>query len=130
MSFRRPPASAVDGAAGSCTNAPEEKAGSRPRSGERVLDELASVLRFPGRIPKRRETSMDRKLIGILLLAAGILGLAYGGFTYTRETHETEIGPLEVEVHERERVNIPFWVGAGFALGGAFLLLAQPPLRR
>jgi hypothetical protein len=73
---------------------------------------------------------MDRKLIGILLLVAGVLGLVYGGFTYTRKTHEAEIGPLEVEVHDRERVNIPFWVGAGFALGGAFLLLAQPQLRR
>jgi len=73
---------------------------------------------------------MDRKLIGILLLVVGVLALAYGGFTYTRETHEAEIGPVEVEVHDRERVNIPVWAGAAFVIGGAFLLIAQPQVKR
>ena len=69
---------------------------------------------------------MDRKLIGLVLVIVGVLGLAYGGFSYTRTTHETEIGPVDIEVHDREWVNIPLWAGAAFLVGGAALLVAQP----
>ena len=69
------------------------------------------------------------RLIGLILVILGVLGLAYGGFTYTRKTHEAEIGPVEIEVRDQERVNIPFWAGAAFVLGGAALLVAQPQRR-
>ncbi len=63
------------------------------------------------------------KLVGIILLAAGALGLAYGGFSYTRETHQTKIGPLELSVKEKETVNIPVWAGAGAVVAGLALLV-------
>jgi hypothetical protein len=62
------------------------------------------------------------KILGILLIAAGILALVYGGFSYTKETHEARLGPLEFAVEEKERVNVPVWAGAG-AVGVGVLLL-------
>jgi len=62
------------------------------------------------------------KILGILLIAAGILALVYGGFSYTKETHEARLGPLELAVEEKERVNVPVWAGAG-AVGVGVLLL-------
>ena len=47
------------------------------------------------------------KLLGIVLLVGGILGLVYGGFTYTKETHETTIGPIVLSVKDKETVNVP-----------------------
>jgi hypothetical protein len=63
------------------------------------------------------------KLVGIALIACGVLGLIYGGFSYTRETHETQIGPLELSVEDRERVNVPVWAGVGAIVAGGLLLL-------
>jgi len=63
------------------------------------------------------------KIVGIALLLAGTLGLAYGSFTYTRETHETKLGPFELTVKDRETVNVPIWTGVGaIVIGGALLL--------
>lgn len=63
------------------------------------------------------------KLIGIILIAAGALGLAYGGFTYTKETTGMKIGPLELKVQEKETVNVPLIVSAGVIAFGVFLLV-------
>ena len=63
------------------------------------------------------------KVLGIVLLAAGILALVYGGFSYTKETHEANVGPLSLEVKEKERVNVPLWAGVGLAVVGGGLLL-------
>jgi len=64
------------------------------------------------------------KLLGIILLAAGILALVYRGFTYTKESHEANIGPLKLEVKDKERVDIPIWAGVAAAVaGGAMLAL-------
>ena len=63
------------------------------------------------------------KIAAIVLIAAGILGLAYGGFSYTKETHEAKIGPLELSMKDKETVNIPIWVGAGAIVIGGILLL-------
>lgn len=68
------------------------------------------------------------KIVGVVLILAGILGLAYGGFSFTKETHEAKIGPLELQVKEKERVNIPAWAGIGAIVVGAALLLV--PARR
>jgi hypothetical protein len=59
------------------------------------------------------------KMFGIVLIAAGILGLAYQGFSYTKETHEAKIGPLELSVNEKQTVSIPLWVGVGALVAGA-----------
>jgi RsiW-degrading membrane proteinase PrsW (M82 family) len=64
-----------------------------------------------------------QKLVAILLLVIGALALVYGGFTYTRETHEANVGPLQFSIKDRERVNIPIWVGVGsLVLGGVLLV--------
>lgn len=64
------------------------------------------------------------KIAAIVLIVAGALGLAYGSFTYTKETHQAKLGPIELSVQEKERVNIPVWAGVGaIAIGGALLLL-------
>jgi drug/metabolite transporter (DMT)-like permease len=62
------------------------------------------------------------KLVAILLIVVGILALGYGGFTYTKETHNADIGPLHLQVNEKEHVNIPLWAGIGALVGGALLL--------
>jgi hypothetical protein len=63
------------------------------------------------------------KMAAIVLLVLGILGLAYGGFTYTKETHQANLGPLELTVKDQQRVNIPLWAGVGAVLAGGVLLV-------
>jgi hypothetical protein len=63
------------------------------------------------------------KMAGIVLIVLGILGLAYGGFSYTKETHDTKIGPLELSVKDTERVNIPLWAGVGAVVAGGLMLV-------
>jgi len=63
------------------------------------------------------------KIGGIALIVAGLLALAYGGFSYTKETHETKIGPLELAVKDTERVNIPVWAGVAAMVAGGLLLV-------
>jgi len=63
------------------------------------------------------------KIAGIALIAAGILGLAYGSFSYTKETHEAKIGSLELSVKDQETVNVPVWAGVGAIVVGGILLL-------
>jgi hypothetical protein len=64
------------------------------------------------------------KIFGILLIVAGVLGLVYGGFTYTKETHSAKLGPITLEVKDKETVYIPVILSvAALGLGG-FLLLA------
>lgn len=65
-----------------------------------------------------------QRSVAIVLLVVGVLALAYGGFSYTKETHETNIGPLHLAVDETRRVNIPIWVGIGSLVLGAGLLIA------
>ncbi|MBK7464440.1 MAG: hypothetical protein IPP59_14910 [Betaproteobacteria bacterium] len=63
------------------------------------------------------------KLVGVVLIAAGLAGLLYGGFSFTRETHEIKLGPIELSVKEKQAVNIPVWAGVGAIVIGAGLLL-------
>ena len=63
------------------------------------------------------------KIAAIVLIVAGVLGLAYGGFSFTKQTHEAKVGPLSLSVKEQQTVNIPAWVGVGSILIGGALLL-------
>ena len=63
------------------------------------------------------------KIAAIVLIIAGVLGLAYGQFTYTKETHDAKVGPIELSVKDKETVNIPVWLGVGAIVIGAGLLL-------
>lgn len=63
------------------------------------------------------------KILALILIVGGGLGLAYGGFTYTKETHTTDIGPLHLEVKDRQHVNVPLWIGLAALIGGGLLLV-------
>lgn len=64
------------------------------------------------------------KIVALVLIIAGALGLAYGKFSYTKETHDAKIGPVELSVKDKETVNIPVWAGIASIVVGAGLLLA------
>jgi len=64
------------------------------------------------------------KIIGIVLIAVGCLGLAYGGFSYTKETSAVNLGPIELKVQEKETISIPLILSAGVIAVGVFLLVA------
>ena len=68
------------------------------------------------------------KIIGVILIVAGILGLAYGSFSYTKETHDAKIGPLEFQLKQKETVNIPVWAGVGAIVIGVVLFVV--PVKR
>jgi multidrug transporter EmrE-like cation transporter len=64
------------------------------------------------------------KIAALALIVAGVLGLAYGSFSYTKQTHDVKMGPIEMSVKEKETVNVPVWAGVGaIAIGAALLLL-------
>jgi hypothetical protein len=81
--------------------------------------------------PRRRLTEFSEggdemnavKIMGTVLIVAGILGLLYGKFMYTKETHDIKLGPIEVSVAEKQTVNVPVWAGVVAILGGGALLL-------
>ena len=65
------------------------------------------------------------KMLAIVLIVAGGLALAYGGFTYTKDTHQAKIGPIEMSVKETQTENIPIWAGRGLIVAGAGLLFVR-----
>lgn len=63
------------------------------------------------------------KMIALALILGGALALMYGGFSYTKDTHQVKLGPIEMSVKETQTVNIPIWAGVGaILLGGALLI--------
>jgi hypothetical protein len=65
------------------------------------------------------------KLVAVLLIAAGVVALAYGGITYTKTTHDAKVGPIELSIKDKETVHVPVWVGVGAIVVGGALLLAR-----
>lgn len=63
------------------------------------------------------------KLVGVVLIVLGALGLLYGGFSYTKDTTALKVGPLEMTVQEKKTVNVPMWVGIGAIVVGGVLLV-------
>jgi hypothetical protein len=63
------------------------------------------------------------RLAGVVLIVAGVLGLVYGGFSFTKETHDIKLGPIELSVKEKESVNVPIWAGVAAIAAGALLLI-------
>jgi hypothetical protein len=63
------------------------------------------------------------KILAIVLIVAGGLGLAYGSFSYTKETHKATLGPIELSVKDKETVNVPAWAGVGAIVIGGLVLL-------
>lgn len=63
------------------------------------------------------------KIVAILLIVAGIAGLVYGKFSYTKATHEVNLGPLDLSVKEKRTVNVPLWAGIAAIVTGVVLLV-------
>lgn len=63
------------------------------------------------------------RILALILIVAGALGLVYGGFSYTKETDVAKLGPIELTVKEKETVNVPLWAGIGLIAVGAGLLV-------
>ncbi len=64
------------------------------------------------------------RIVGIVLIVAGIAGIGLGGFSFTRETHQAKIGPVELSLKEKENVNIPMWASvAAIVVGGVLLVM-------
>jgi multidrug transporter EmrE-like cation transporter len=64
------------------------------------------------------------RMLGVALIIAGVLGLAYGGFSYTKETQAVKIGPIELNVKEKKDVNIPMWAGIAAIVAGGLMVAA------
>lgn len=65
------------------------------------------------------------RIIGVLLIVAGALGLAYGQFSYTKETHDAELGPFHFQIEDKETINVPTWAGLGAVGLGVILLVVR-----
>jgi hypothetical protein len=66
------------------------------------------------------------KILAIALIVGGVLGLVYGSFSYTKQTHQAKLGSLEMSIKDKETVNIPVWAGVGaIVVGGGLLLYAS-----
>jgi hypothetical protein len=62
------------------------------------------------------------RIVALLLIVAGLLGLVYGGFSYDRDKTAVKLGPLELKVTQKETVNVPVWAGVGAIVAGGLLL--------
>ncbi len=63
------------------------------------------------------------KIVAIVLIVLGVLGLVYGGFSYTKDSHKTTVGPISLTIKDKEKVNIPIWAGVGAIAVGSLLLV-------
>ena len=77
-------------------------------------------------VPKGGNRMKPAQTLALVLIVAGVLALLYGGFTYTKTSHDTKIGPLEFSVKNKETVNIPVWAGIGAIVVGGVLLFLRP----
>ena len=64
------------------------------------------------------------RIAALVLIVAGLLGIMYGKFSYTKETHDAKLGPIELTFKEKQTVNVPAWAGVAAIVAGAVLLLA------
>lgn len=63
-------------------------------------------------------------IVGIILIAIGILALAYGGFSYTTREKVIDAGPLQVSADKQKTVPLPPILGGLCLVGGIVLVLA------
>ena len=77
--------------------------------------------------PLFKDSMGPLKMVGIILIVAGALALAYGGFSYTKESHDAKLGPFKFSLQQKERVNIPQWGGLAAIVVGVVLLVVGKP---
>lgn len=63
------------------------------------------------------------RIVGLILIVAGIAALGIDRFSFTRETHQLKLGPLQLSVKEKQEVEFPIWVGVGAVVLGGVLLV-------
>jgi drug/metabolite transporter (DMT)-like permease len=95
----------------------------------RSLPWTTPIVPYHSPYPERLTIMKTYTLIAIALIAAGILALVYGRFTYTKDTDTAKLGPIQLTVTEKETVNLPDWAGAGAIVAGAAMLVF-PLLKR
>lgn len=71
---------------------------------------------------RKNKKMNSTKIIGIILIAAGLLGVALGGFSFTQDTHKASVGPINLSVSEEKQVNIPLWASLAAMIAGAAVL--------
>jgi hypothetical protein len=64
-----------------------------------------------------------KSIAGVVLIAAGVLGLVRSEWFYTRETHQARVAGIELALKERKSIEIPAWAAVGSVVGGTLLLL-------
>jgi len=69
------------------------------------------------------------KIVALVLILAGVIGLAYGSFSYTQDKTAVKLGPMELNVKERKTVDIPMWAGIGAIVVGGLLFAFGGPKR-
>lgn len=110
---------------GASTATLQLRPGRPTRSVSLALDAATGLLHRE--IPRRHVMS-SIKIAAIVLIAAGVLGLVYGSFSYTKETHTAKVGALSLSVKDKENVNIPVWAGIAAVVAGGLMLVV--PRRR
>lgn len=63
-----------------------------------------------------------KPLAGLLLIALGAAGLAWPEFSYTKDSHDAKLGPLEFTLKEKETLRIPTWAGLAALAAGTLLV--------
>ena len=62
------------------------------------------------------------KMLGVILIVAGVLALAYGGFSYTKKKTVLDVGPVEAQVDQKKSVPIPPLVGGASIILGLIIV--------
>jgi hypothetical protein len=70
-----------------------------------------------------------RRVIGLVLVALGLVALLWGGISWTRDKTVVDAGPLEIQTEQRETIPLPPLLG-GVALVAGVLLLVLPARTR
>ncbi|MGH7502174.1 MAG: hypothetical protein ACREL7_10500 [Longimicrobiales bacterium] len=65
------------------------------------------------------------RVLGIVLIVLGAIGLAIKGFSYTREETVVDVGPIEATAETQETVPIPVWVSGIVLAAGVVLLVTS-----
>lgn len=78
---------------------------------------------WKGKHVKPKDEMNTIRIAALVLIVSGILGLVYGSFSYTKETEEVKLGPVELSIKEKKSVNIPVWAGVGAIVAGGVLLV-------
>jgi uncharacterized membrane protein len=63
------------------------------------------------------------RILAVVLILGGVLGLVYHHFSYTQNTHEAKIGSVDLSVSKKQTVDVPEWLAVGAVVAGAALLL-------